>query len=113
LSTAAGTKPGLRDRPLGKIAILAAILLLAFVASRSCAGVGNKISQDEAVAIAKNEIDYQPNKVQVRLFKRGFQSRPFWAVSLSIVNSEGVLTRTTVVVIDARTGRVDEVRRAT
>jgi hypothetical protein len=112
LPTAAGTARGLRDRPLGKIALLAAVLLLAFVASRSCASVGNKISQDEAVAIAKEEIDYAPDKIQVRLFKRGFQSAPFWAVSLSTVNSEGQLTRTTVVVIDARSGRVDEVRRS-
>jgi hypothetical protein len=113
LSTDAGTARGLRDRPLGKIAILVAILALAFVASRSCASVGNKISQDEAVAIARQEIDYAPDKVQVRLFKRGFQSAPFWAVSLSTVNGQGQLTRTTVVVIDARSGRVDEVRTAT
>ena len=113
MSTDAGTARGLRDRPLGKIAILVAILALAFVASRSCASVGNKISQDEAVAIARQEIDYAPDKVQVRLFKRGFQSAPFWAVSLSTVNGQGQLTRTTVVVIDARSGRVDEVRTAT
>jgi hypothetical protein len=48
--------------------------------------------------------------VQVRLFKRGFQSRPFWAVSLSTVTS-GNLRRTMLVVIDARSGRVDSVER--
>jgi hypothetical protein len=109
-STDAGRR-GFRDRPLGKVAIILAILLVAFVASRSCASVGDRISQEEAVSIAKRQIDYTPDKVQVRLFKRGLQSRPFWAVSLVTVGSDGRLERATVVVVDARTGEVDEVRR--
>jgi peptidase YpeB-like protein len=109
-SSDAGARRGLRDRPLGRIAILLAVLLIAFVASRSCASVGNRISQDEAVAIAKKQVDYVPEKVQVRLLKRGIQSRPFWAVSLSTVAPNGSLERVTVVVIDARSGRVDEIR---
>ena len=100
----------IRDRPLGRIGIVLAVLLIAFVASRSCASVGNRISQDEAVAIAKRQIDYVPEKVQVRLLKRGLQSRPFWAVSLSTLAADGSLERVTVVVIDARSGRVDEIR---
>jgi hypothetical protein len=110
-SSDAGDRRGLRDRPLGKAVLLLAVLLLAFVASRSCAAPGTRISQDEAVAIAKRQIDYEPEKVQVRFLKRGLQSRPFWAVSLSTVGPDGRLERTTVVVVNARSGDVDEIRR--
>jgi peptidase YpeB-like protein len=109
-STNAGTRRGLRDHPLGRVAILVLILLLAFVASKSCAGVGNRISQEEAVTIARKHIDYTPERVMVRLLKRGVQSRPFWAVSLSTVRPDGSLGRVTVVVVDARSGDVEEIR---
>jgi hypothetical protein len=110
-SSDAGDRRGLRDRPLGRIAILLAVLLAAFAASRSCASPDTRISQEEAVAIAKKQIDYVPEKVQVRFLKRGFQSRSFWAVSLSTVGADGRLERVTVVVVDARSGAVDEIRR--
>lgn len=101
---------GLRDRPLGKAALLLAVLLLAFLASRSCASRDSEISQDEAVEIAREEVDFEPDRVAVRFVPRGVPSLPYWAVSLSTENADGRLTRVTVVVVDARSGEIAEVR---
>lgn len=109
--TDAGSGRGLRDRPLGKVVLLLAVLLLAFLASRSCASRETEISQDEAVEIARGEVDFEPDRVGVRFLPRGVESRPTWAVSLATENAEGALERVTVVVVDARSGDVEEVRR--
>ena len=87
------------------------VLLLALLVARACTQTGNEISQEEAVEIARQQIDYEPERTVVRLIRRGVpQSRPFWAVSLSTVDAEGRLERTTVVVVDANTKEVAEVR---
>jgi hypothetical protein len=105
-----GRARGLRDRPLGKAALLLAVLLLAFLASRSCASRDTDVSQEEAVEIAREEVDFEPDRVSVRFVPRGVPSQPYWAVSLSTEDTEGRLERVTVVVVDARTGDVEEVR---
>jgi hypothetical protein len=107
-----GTGRGFRDRPWGKAAILVAILALALVASRTCGAAGARISQDEAVAIAKRQIDYEPDRVNVRFFRRGVPSRGAWAVSLSTVEESSAMERLTTVVVDAGTGRVVEINRS-
>jgi hypothetical protein len=106
----AGSGRGLRDRPLGKVALLLAVLLLAFVASRSCASRETEISRDEAVEIARGQIDFEPDRVAVRFVPRGVDAQPTWAVSLSTEDAQGALDRVTVVVVDGQTGAVVEVR---
>jgi hypothetical protein len=87
------------------------VLLLALVVSRACTGQGSEISKEDAIAIAKREVTYEPDRTMVRFIRRGApQSRPFWAVSLSTLDSQGQLDRVTVVVVDARTRAVAEVR---
>lgn len=89
------------------------MLLLALLVSRACTGSGDEISKDEAVAIAERQIDYRPERTLVRLIRRGApQSRPYWAVSLSTLDSAGRPDRVTVVVVDARTRTVAEVRES-
>lgn len=103
----AGTRRGLRDSPWGKAAILAAVLVAALLVARSCGATETPVSKDEAVEIARGEVDFAPDRVQVRLIKRGIQSNEFWLVGLARGEVEAVN-----VVIDARTGAVTEVRRA-
>ena len=87
------------------------VLLLALAVSRSCASTESQISEEEAIEIAKREIDYEPERTVVRLVRRGVPtSRPYWAVSLSTVDARGDLDRVTVVLVDARTREVAEVR---
>lgn len=106
--------PGLsdfRDRPLGKIAVVLVMLLAIFFVSRGCQRGGIDVTQDEAIAIAREEVDFVPDEEQVRLLRRGTAFRAHWAVSLSQRKEGGGLTNVTVVLVDARTGEVVEVRR--
>ena len=106
------TARGLRDRPLGKALILVVVLVAALLVSRSCGATNAEVSQDEAIAIAKEHVDFTPNNAMVRLLKRGLQSKPFWAVSLSIKQPDATLENVTVVVVDANTGEVAEIRKS-
>jgi len=69
------------------------------------------VSQEQAIAIAKQEVTFEPNQIMVRILKQGLKSQPFWAVSLSQRQESGALDNLTVVVIDATTGEVTEIRR--
>ena len=42
-----------------------AVLLAAFLVSKSCGAVGDEISQEQAVTIAKAQVDYKPERVMV------------------------------------------------
>jgi hypothetical protein len=88
------------------------VLLLALFVARACGSTGDEISQDEAVEIAKRQIDYRAELTQVRFLRRGVpKTRAYWAVSLSTLDERGRPERVTVVVVDARTKAVAEVRR--
>jgi hypothetical protein len=99
-----------RDRPLGRAAIVAVALLAIFLVARGCQREGTEISEDEAVAIAREAVDFEPDKVVVRFMRRGTSFAPHWAVSLSQETEGGELARVTVVVVNARTGDVVEIR---
>ncbi len=115
MPTDAGSEPApsrpFRDRPLGRIVILLVVLAVALVAARTCASRDSDISQEEAIEIAEQEIDYVPERTMVRFLPRGVDSHPFWAVSLSLLDAAGNPERITVVVVDGATGEVEEIRR--
>lgn len=91
--------------------MLVVVLLLAIVAAKSCASRDTEVSSDEAIEIARDEIDYAPDRVMVRFTPRGVDSRPYWAVSLSTLDTAGNFERVTVVLVNARTGDVEEINR--
>ena len=82
-----------------------AVLLFAFVVARTCGRVGDEISQEKAVAIARAQIDFDAEHHQIRLFKKGLQSHPYWGVSLYNGDRSNP-TRCQVVQIDAENGAV-------
>jgi hypothetical protein len=112
---AAGSKPApsrpFRDRPLGRIVILLVVLAIALFAARTCASRDSDISQDEAIEIAEQEIDFEPDRTMVRFTPRGIRSRPYWAVSFSVLDASDQPERITVVLVNAVTGEVEEIRR--
>ena len=108
----AGTARGLRDSPLGRIAILVAILVAAVLVAKSCGKTDPALSKEEAIVVAKAAIDYQPECVFVRLIKRGFQSRETWAVSLSKPSGPDT-SLVNVVQVDGDTGQVVVVKQGT
>jgi hypothetical protein len=90
--------------------VIGCVLLLAFVASRTCQKSAIRITKDQAIATAERQLDFEPTREQVRLVRQGLNSRPFWAVSLSIPvrNGEG-FRKLAVVKVDANTGKVASV----
>jgi hypothetical protein len=103
-----------RLRPTrSRILVLIALVALAAIVSRSCQQSQIRISKDEAIAIAKRQVGFEPRSTQIRLLRQGLNRKPFWFVSLSdpigsAINPKGY-TRLAVVEIDANTGKVEDV----
>lgn len=95
----------LRDRPLFRVAALAVVLLVAFLATKSCARHDNNVSQDEAIALARKEVAFTPDKVQIRYVPRGVPPVYYWAVSLYTLK-DGSPDRIRVVLVNATTGAI-------
>ena len=90
-------------RILGVVALFVVTLLVA----RTCQGQQVRISQNRAIATARAQVDFTPKRTQIRLVRQGINSRPYWAVSLSIPKPGGDgYVRITTVRIDANTGKV-------
>lgn len=100
---------GLRDRPLGRVAILLAILLAAFLASRSCASTNSKVDSERAVEIARGAIGFEATGVQVKNLPKGLKRR-IWAVRLYTGPATAPF-RCRIVEVDPETGAVGVVHR--
>ena len=86
--------------------MLLAVLLVAFSRMKSCARQQNDVSQDEAVAIAKEHIDFTPDDYQVRYLPQGVPPVYYWAVSLYDAGHERTgRAHAQVVLVNATTGR--------
>jgi hypothetical protein len=92
---------------------MAVLLLAALMLTRVLGQTGPDVSKDEAVAIARAEVDFSPDGHNIRFLRRGVPPRPFWVVSFWIRAPDGGYSKVTVAVVDADTGRVTEVRQAT
>ena len=94
-----------------RVAVMVGLLVVGIVLV-NVAGRGKpRISQKEAVAIARPRVDFKPEDYQIRFIRRGIPPRGFWVVSFFIRKRVGGYKRVTVVLVDASTGRVTEVRR--
>jgi hypothetical protein len=82
--------------------MLLAVLLLAFIALQTCASRDAEIDFEEAEAIARDEIDFEPEKVHVGPVPRGVEL--FWGVSLWTENDAGIRERCATVLVDRDTG---------
>jgi hypothetical protein len=90
---------------------MAGVLALALVLVNVLGRGKPSVSKDEAVAIARPQIDFTPQDHQIRFLRRGIPPRGFWVVSFFTRKQGGGYNRVTVVVVDASSGRVSEVRR--
>jgi hypothetical protein len=87
------------------VGLLVAVLLLAFAVTKSCARQQNAITQDEAVAIAKEHVDFTPDDYQIKYLPQGIPPVYYWAVSLYTVKN-GRPDHVEVVLVNANTGAV-------
>jgi hypothetical protein len=100
----AGTRRGLRDSVVGRVVLLVAVLVAAYLVAQTCGSSEPGVSQEEAIEIAREQIDFDASEVQIRNVPRGFESRS-WMVSLytgTPVNPQ----ECSVVEIQADSGRV-------
>jgi hypothetical protein len=88
-------------------ALLAVGLVLVHFGTRG----DKKISQDEALAIARPHVQFVPNGHQIRFLRRGIPPHGFWIVTYYIRDAVGLYKRVTTVFVDAASGQVTEVRR--
>ena len=66
------------------VVVVVGLIALAFFVARGCQNNQIKVSQDDAVAIAEDQIDFQSESTQIRLLRQGLDRHPYWVVSLSI-----------------------------
>jgi hypothetical protein len=72
-----------------------------------------KISKDEAIAIARTRIDFEPTGHRILFLRRGIPPRGYWVTSFFIYKAAGGYKRVTVVIVDSASGKVTEVQRTT
>ena len=61
-----------------------ALLGVHLLRRQACQDNQIKVTQDQAVALAKKQVDFEPENTQIRLLRQGLDRQPFWIVSLSI-----------------------------
>jgi hypothetical protein len=92
------------------VGVIVTVLLLAFVASQTCQKSSVRLDKNQAIAKAMGQVDFTPQRTQVRFLRQGLDSKPFWIVSLSRPGKrEGTFSELAVVRIDANTGKVADV----
>jgi hypothetical protein len=93
------------------IAFIGGLLLVALIVTRTCGSSDNLVSDDEAVAAARAEIDFEPEQTSVRFLRQGVPSRPYYAVSFSAGTEGQPGYRNTTVLVNASSGEVTDVNR--
>ena len=92
--------------------VIVLVLGVAFVFAQTCQKDQVRVSKEQAIQIAGDQVSFEPERTQIRLLRQGINSRPFWVVSLTIPGeTEDTFRRIAVVRIDANTGEVEDVDR--
>lgn len=87
-----------------------ALLAVSFLFFRSCSGI--EITEEDAVATARAEIDFEPERTEARVLRQGIPTRPVWVVVFTVPDPEGGrndFLRHAAVWVDARTGELIDV----
>jgi hypothetical protein len=94
-----------------RIAVLGAVLVVAFVAAQTCQKSSIRLDKNQALAKAEAQVDFTPVRAQVRLLRQGLTSKPYWMVSLSRPGKQkGTFSKLAVFRINANTGKLERVR---
>jgi hypothetical protein len=94
-----------------RVAVIAGVLIVAFVAAQTCQKSSIRLDKNEALAKAEARVDFTPKRKQIRLLRQGITSKPYWMVSLSRPGKQrGTFSKLAVFRINANTGKVERVR---
>jgi hypothetical protein len=97
-----------------QLIVVVAVFVLALVVARTCQEARVRVEKDQAIAIAKREVDFVPRETQIRFLRQGIGREPFWFVSLGVPiddRDDGGFSQLAVVKIDANTGKVDSIEQ--
>jgi hypothetical protein len=94
------------------VILVAALLAVTIFAAQSCQQSQIRISKERAIATARPEAGFTPERTQVRLVRQGLNGKPFWAVSFSVPAQSGSgYAKLTTVRVDANKGTIAAVNR--
>jgi peptidase YpeB-like protein len=94
------------------VLVIALVLVAAFVFAQTCQKDQVRVSKEQAIQTAREEVSFEPERTQIRLLRQGINSKPFWIVSLSIPGErENTFRRIAVVRVDAHSGKVEDVEQ--
>jgi Peptidase propeptide and YPEB domain len=94
------------------LAVLGLVLVAAFVFAQTCQKDQVRVSKDQAIQTAREQVSFEPERTQIRMLRQGLNAKPFWIVSLSIPGeTDDTFERIAVVRIDANNGKVEDVER--
>ena len=91
------------------VGLLVALFVLVHVAQNGA----KKVNKEDAIAIARTRIDFEPTGYRILFLRRGIPPRGYWVASFYISKVAGGYKRVTVVIVDAASGKVTEVQRTT
>jgi hypothetical protein len=94
------------------VLVIALVLVAAFVFAQTCQKDQVRVTKEQAIQTARDQVSFDPERTQVRLLRQGINSKPFWIVSLSIPGEKAdTFARLAVVRVDANNGKVEDVER--
>ena len=94
-----------------RVAVIGAVLVVAFIAAQTCQKSSIRLDKNQALAKAEAQVDFTPKREQVRLLRQGLNSKPYWMVSLSRPGKQqGTFSKLAVFRINANTGKLERVR---
>jgi hypothetical protein len=94
------------------VAAVVALIAATAIAAQSCQQAQVRVNQERAIATARTQASFTPERTQIRLVRQGLTAHPYWAVSFSVPAPSGDgYTKLTTVRVDANTGKVAAVNR--
>lgn len=91
--------------------MIVAVLVLAFVVAQTCQKSSVRLNKDQAIAKAETQVDFEPQRTQIRYLRQGIPGKPYWIVSLSRPGKRpGTFSELAVVRINANTGKVVDIK---
>ena len=94
------------------VAAVVALIAVTAVAAQSCQQAQVRVTQERAIATARPEAGFTPERTQIRLVRQGLTGHPYWAISFSVPAASGDgYAKLTTVRIDANSGKVEAVNR--
>jgi hypothetical protein len=88
------------------------VLVAAFVFAQTCQKDQVRVSKEQAIETARDQVSFTPERTQIRLLRQGINSKPMWIVSLTVAGkTDDTFDRIALVRVDANSGEVEEVER--